>query len=959
MFVEHSLHRLFSPAILITILSRCVCIKSLHKIHALLIVNGLEEHEPVVKGAVDSYLSFGNPCPAVSASLSVKKPTLLFQNLVHRSFSNQGYHAHLLSLYAAWQHSGHRRSDNFTFPVVIKACAARSAIRTGNEVHCAVIRTGYGGCLVVQTALVDFYSKIGILEYARKLFDRITKRDLVSWNALISGYSLNGRNQEALQAFREMILAEYKPNGSTFVSVIPLCTRLRDRGLGGSLHSFAFKCGVFADDALIPTLISMHAAFGDLATARTLFENREVKDLVSWNSMISAYSQNGKPCDALEIFQLMHGEGERPDYFTMVSVISSCCDLFDISCGKSVHSIAIKVGLADKISVLTSLLSMYAKSKKLQAAEHLFLSVPEKNLLLCNSMLSGYLLNGLLDMVLSTFQDMIIHRVHPDPISIISILSACGMSGFLHLGKSLHAYSIRSGFHTNINLLNALLAFYSDCDEFHCTLKLFNVMQDRNVVSWNTIICGWAGTGNSQSAVDAFRKMGEEDVKFDLITMISILPNFYKPENIALGKSFHAMAMKSGFDSDTTLRNALISMYTNCGSLEDCHTLFESLAFRSTISWNALLTGYRKFKPPNELMKLFDQMQEDGQHLNMVTLLNLFPSCETLIQGKSIHAFAIRNFHNLETSIYTSAMCMYSRFQNIESCCRLFSMMDKRNAVSWNTIMSIYAHREHSKVFPFFKEMLDFQVSPDTVTMLNLVSACSQLGTLVLAQCVHSFIIHKGFGSGTTLINSLIDVYGRTGSIITTKKLFDELQEKDLISWSTIINVYAMHGDGEAAIGLFIEMQATGIRPDDITFVSILSACSHAGLVEEGRRFFKKMVEKYHITPRMEHYACLIDLLSRSGHLSEAFDLVRKLPFRPSVDLLESLLGACHFHGDSKVAEEVRKLLLEFHPGPSSYVILSNIYSAGERWEDSGRLRCDMRAKAMRKVPGTSFTGIG
>lgn len=941
-------------------LNRSASIKSLYKVHALLIVvNGISEHESIVRESVDKYLFFNDPHSAVSLYLSVKNPTLLLQNLVLRSFSNHGYYAHLLSFFAESQNSSHRRSDNFTFPVVIKACAAVTAFRAGKQAHGAALRSGYGGNLLVQTALVDFYAKIGLLEYARRVFDVIAERDLVSWNALISGYSLNGFSQEAFELLREMLLSDLKPNRSNLVSVIPLCVRLRARGLGGSLHVLALKCGALTDGALVPSLISMYSAFGDLNAARILFELKEVKDLVSWNSMISAYSHNGKPDKALELFHLMNSEGEKPDFVTMASVISSSCDLSFISYGESIHAVVIKDGLSDEIAVVATLVSMYAKSNELKAAELLFQTAPEKNLLLFNSILSGYILNGLATLALATFCDMILRRVNPDSISLISAISACSMSIDPHFGRSLHAYIIRNGFSSNINVINALLAFYSDCNQFQCALKLFNVMEARNLVSWNTVICGWTDIGDAQSAVAFFKQIGREHMKFDLITVISILPCFCKSENFDLGKSFHAISIKNGFDSDTTLINTLISMYANCGFMDESILLFQSVAFRSTVSWNVLMTGYRKLKSSKEVMKLFDLMKEDEQKLNSVTLLNILPSCETPSQGRSIHAFALRNFYHLESTLHTSALCMYARFQNIVYCFRLFGTMDRSNVVSWNTMMSIYPQSKHGEVLNLFKEMLESQVSPDVVTMVTLVSACSQLGSLDLAQCAHGFIIRNGFEKRTSLINSFIDMYARTGSIPTARRLFDELQEKDLISWSTMINGYGMHGNGEAAIELFSKMQETGALPDDVTFVSILSACSHANLVEEGRMFFKSMVEKHRITPRMEHYACMIDLFSRSGHLVEALDLVRMLPFNPSTELLESLLGACHCHGDVEVGEAVGKMLIELHPTTGSYVMLSNIYSATERWEDSGRLRLDMRAKAMKKDPGTSFASVG
>ncbi|XP_020587512.1 pentatricopeptide repeat-containing protein At2g39620-like [Phalaenopsis equestris] len=581
------------------------------------------------------------------------------------------------------------------------------AFWAGMQVHGAAMRSGHGGHLLVQTALVDFYPKIGVLEDARKVFGEISEPDLVSWNALISGCSLNGFYQEAFELFKEMILSGLKPNGSNFVSLIPICVKLGATVLGFSLHVLALKYGVLAPQAsAVSSLISMYSSFRDLSSALNLFELQEVKDLVSWNSMIAAYSQNGEPDKAFKIFCHMKFEGERPDFVTISSILSSC-HLSSICYIELIHAMAIKDGLVNENAVIASFVSMYAKSNELQAAVLLFQSATEKNLLLFNSVISGYLLHGLPSLALSTFSDMIIRGVNPDSISLISTISACAASFDPRSGKSLHAYSIKNDFLSNINVMNALLAFYSDSNQLQCALKLFDIMQDRNLISWNTLICGWVDIGETHSAVTFFKQIGHENLKFDLITLISILPSFYKSENIALGKSFHALAIKTGFDSDTTLTNALISMYANCGFVDDSHVLFETLAFRSIVSWNALMTGYRKFKSSKQVMDLFHLMKEDGKKPNSVTLLNILSSCETQIGGRSIHGFALRNFDSLEITVHTSALCMYARFQNLEYCFRLFHTMDRKNVASWNTMMSIYPHGKHAQVLILFKEMLE------------------------------------------------------------------------------------------------------------------------------------------------------------------------------------------------------------------------------------------------------------
>ncbi|ONK61463.1 uncharacterized protein A4U43_C08F30180 [Asparagus officinalis] len=906
------------------------------------------------------YLSFNLPNLALSLYNSLSKPTLSLQNLILRSLSDHGYYSHLLHFYHNLQYSGSHCSDNFTFPFVIKACAALLALRTGKEVHCSVLRTGYVHNLVMQTTLVDMYAKMGLMVCARTVFDEILERDLISWNALIAGYSLNGMGLEAINALRSMqVEGNLRPNSSTFVSVL---------GLGGErfgkqIHGFCLKLGFVKDCTVVSALITMYADV-DLGASRVLFDEVDSKDLVSWNTMISAYSHNGEANEAFDIFSLMHSEGWRPNLVTMISVIQSCGDLSSIHHGEIIHALTVKLGLADLISVATSLVSMYAKLGELGAAQILYHETPQKSLLLCNSMISAYILNGLPDNSLATFRDLQVNNLIPDSISIISAISGCSMSKDLKLGKSVHAYSLRRGFDLNINVMNALLALYSDCNQFSDICKLFHRLRARNVVSWNTLISVWARIGDAKASVASFCQMQEEETNFDLITIINILPSFYQHQDLYTGILFHSLAIKTGFESDVSLKNALISMYTNFGFIEDAHLLFESLCFRRTVvSWNALMTGYRNFSLFDEVMSLFNQMKREAQKPNSITLLNLLPSCETKLQGKSTHAFAIKNFLELDNSLCTSTMCMYARFEDLNSCCSVFKTMDKGNIVSWNTMMSVYVQSMNvGRAITAFKEMLEMRIEPDSVTMLTLASACSNLSSLALSHSLTGFAIRKGFNKSTAVVNVLIDMNARSGSSSFAREIFDQLELKDSISWSVMINAYGINGDGGGALRLFYTMQETGIKPDDITFVSILSACGHSGLVDEGRNIFESMAKVYGIQPKMKHVACIVDLLGRSGHLEEAYETVKKLAnydAKSCEEMLESLLGACRSYGDVRIGEEIGKLLSEMnHSTARSQVMLSNIYSTVKRWRKSGRLRREMGAKRLKKDPGFSLVEV-
>ncbi|KAJ4963748.1 hypothetical protein NE237_023687 [Protea cynaroides] len=459
--------------------------------------------------------------------------------------------------------------------------------------------------------------------------------------------------------------------------------------------------------------------------------------------------------------------------------------------------------------------------------------------------------------------------------------------------------------------------------------------------------------------VELLQQMQQEDVELDLVTMISILPSYCKTENMVQGMAIHGRAIKDGYISDVSLVNALISMYLNCGDLGSGQLLFEGMPEKSVVSWNALITGYRYHNLHGEVIVLFRQMTIEGQKPNFVTLLNLLPVCWTEFQGKSIHAFSVRTGAVSEPPLLTSLMLMYARFESVHFCHLLFEMADKNNISVWNTMMSVHVHNKNAKAaVATFSEMCQKKMEPDHATVLTLISACVQASNLSLALCMMGCIICKGFENDVVISNALIDLHAKCGNLSTARKIFDLLSGRDSVSWSVMINGYGMHGDGETALSLFYEMKQSGVGPDDATFVSILSACSHAGLVEQGVMLFNSIVD-HGVQPKMEHYACMVDLLGRTGHLHEAYALVKRLPFKPSMSLLESLLGACSIHGNIELGEEIGRWLFEMDPGNSRlYVMLSNIYAASGRWMDASRVRSDMEKRRLRKVPGFSLLEV-
>lgn len=928
----------------------------LKPLKCLLIVSGLAEERLLIGELVKSCFRLGDPCLALSSFRGTRRVTLSLQNSMVRGLCDHGLYEQVMRVYGRCRSAG-CPSDNFTLPFVLKACSALGVLDVGKEIHCVALRAGFEANVVVQTALLDFYAKTGRLEVADKLIDLIPESDLVSWNALIAGSSLNGLHKKALELFRKIRAMGLKPNVSTLARIIPACTCLGRLDIGRSLHGLAFKSGHLSNGYLAPALVSMYAIDNNLCSARDMFESLQEKNVAVWNALIHAYKEKKKALDVFEIFHRMIQLGIQPDVVTFVCIIPACENLHDSVHGKCLHALTMKHGIGCQISVGTSLVSFYAKHGDINSAKSLFDDMPNRNLLTWNSLISGYVHNRLLDESLAVFSEMQFVGLTPDPVSIVSIVSACSKLKSILLGKSAHAFSEKMDVVSNLNVSNALLAFYCECHELSSSFALFNRMASRDIVSWNTLISGCVRTGQIEKAWELGRLMQKEEMKLDFVSLISILPSYVSINYLLQGMILHCYAIKMGFTWDVALVNALISMYCNCGDLDSSSLLFKIMPGRDLVSWNALMTGFRNKRLNGDVLVLFHRMMEEDQNTpNDVTLINLLPSCCSQLQGKSIHAFALRRGILRDPPLLTSLVSMYTRFDDIRCSLRLFEMGDKSDISLWNSLMSMHVQTKNSyKAVDAFCQLLRMGLEADHVTVLILISASAQLTIVNLAHSVLSYVIRKGFEKDIGINNSLVDLYARCGNLSIARDLFNSSDEKDLVSWSVMINAYGMHGNFEAALDLLSRMELTGMKPDAITYLSILSVCSHAGLVHQAKMIFHSMVEQG-VSPNTEHYSCMVDLLGRRGHLHEAFEIARGLPHLASTALLESLLGACSVQGNAEIAEGVCKMLLEMNPSNSvSFVMLHNTYAVAGRWIDAGRVRSDMERRRLRKVPGYSL----
>lgn len=426
-----------------------------------------------------------------------------------------------------------------------------------------------------------------------------------------------------------------------------------------------------------------------------------------------------------------------------------------------------------------------------------------------------------------------------------------------------------------------------------------------NCFSFNTLIRALSDSNQPDDPFDALLLFVEmlqcETVQPNRFTFPSVLKTCGKTGSLKEGKQVHGVVIKYGLESDAFVLSNLVRMYVMCGVMNDAYILF-----------NANVCG------------------ETTMKMNMrsgdVVLWNV------MVDG-------------------------YIRLGEIKAAKDLFDGMPGRSVVSWNSMISGFAQNGYFKeAIELFREMQIGDVSPNYVTLVSILPAVSRLGALELGEWVHIYAVRNEIKIDAVLGSALIDMYSKCGNIENGFRVFHRLPQRNVITWNAIIGGLALNGRAKDAIDHFQKLQLAGISPSDVTYIGVLSACSHAGLVQVGRSIFNQMLQDDGVTPRIEHYGCMVDLLGRAGLLQEAEELILSMPFEPDDVILKALLGACKKHGNIEIGKRVGELLMEMSPDDSgSYVALSNMYAASGNWEGVSEVRMKMKEMDIRKDPGCSW----
>ncbi|XP_014492252.1 pentatricopeptide repeat-containing protein At2g13600 [Vigna radiata var. radiata] len=596
----------------------------------------------------------------------------------------------------------------------------------------------------------------------------------------------------------------------------------------------------------------------------------------------------------------IHGRIIKTQFSSEIFIQNRLVDAYrKCGCFDDARKVFVHMPLRNTFSY-NAILSVLTKFGKLDEARNVFMSMPEPDQCSWNAMVSGFAQHDRFEEALKFFVDMHSEDFVVNEYSFGSALSACaGLTDF-NVGIQIHALISKSRYLLDVYMGSALVDMYSKCGVVISAQKAFDEMVVRNIVSWNSLITCYEQNGPAEKALEVFVRMMDNGVEPDEITLASVVSACASLSATREGLQIHARVIKRDkFRNDLVLGNALVDMYAKCKRVREARLIFDRMPVRDVVSETSMVSGY-------------------------------------------------------------------ARAASVKAARLMFSKMMERNVVSWNALIAGYTQNgENEEAVKLFLLLKRDSLWPTHYTFGNLLNACANLADLKLGRQAHTHILKHGYWfqsreeSDIFVGNSLIDMYMKCGMVEDGCRVFEHMVERDTVSWNAMIVGYAQNGNGTDALEIFRKMLLSGEKPDPVTMIGVLSACSHAGLVEEGRRYFHSMRLEYGLAPLKDHFTCMIDLLGRAGCLDEANDLMQTMPMQPDAVVLGSLLAACKVHGNIKLGKHVAEKLMEIDPlnsGP--YVLLSNMYAELGRWKDVVKVRKQMRQQGVVKQPGCSWIEI-
>jgi pentatricopeptide repeat protein len=550
---------------------------------------------------------------------------------------------------------------------------------------------------------------------------------------------------------------------------------------------------------------------------------------------------------------------------------------------------------------------------------------------------------------------------------IADLLRACAKSAALRGGAQLHAALTKLGFGSDTMLSNNLIDMYAKCGKVAMAAEVFDGMSDRNVVSWTALMVGLLQRGEAGECLRLLAEMrGSSEAAPNEYTLSASLKACCVAGDTGAGVRIHGFCVRTGYEEHHVVANSLVLMYSKGGRVRDARRVFDGTGgFRNLVTWNAMISGYAHAGHGRDALLVFREMQlrEQPDEFTFASLLKACGGLGAARQGAQVHAaMTARGFSTASNAILAGALVdLYAKCRCLPVATRVFESLERKNAIQWTAL--VVGHAQEGQVgeaVDLFRRFWSSGVRPDAHVLSGVVGVFADFALIEQGRQVHCYTVKIPTGLDVSVGNSMVDMYLKCGLTDEAGRLFREMPARNVVSWTAMINGLGKHGLGREAVGMFERMRADGVEPDEVAYLALLSACSHAGLVEECRLYFSRIrQERSGVRPRAEHYACMVDLLGRAGELREARELILTMPMAPTVGVWQTLLSACRVHKDVAVGREAGGVLLAVDgDNPVNYVMLSNILAEAGEWRECQEVRDAMRRKGLKKQGGCSWVEV-
>ncbi|KAI5067830.1 hypothetical protein GOP47_0018358 [Adiantum capillus-veneris] len=819
--------------------------------------------------------------------------------------------------------------DEVTFISTLKSCRQIGSIEMGQKIHRDILMKGMEKSPLIGGSLVDMYAQCGLLVHAEIVFGKLPIKDVVVWTALIAGYVEHADCANAVRVFAKMHSEKISPGVVTFSCVLKACNKEGDRLKGLALHTEVIKKGLERESLVSRSLVDFYAKCGLLTEAENVLNIFSHQDVFCFSTLVVGYIEQGLSIEALQRFKRLQQEDAAPDVVTLVCVLKACGMTGAVDDGQEIHTDLCKKGLESDPFVSSTLADMYSKCGFFADAE----KINNKTIASWNDLISGLVDYGQDEEALNCFRQREHEGFFPDALTFIFSLKACCNLGATVDGQIIHAELVNKGLEMDLLISNTLLDMYA---KFNClaeALDVFNRCASKTVVLWTALIAGCIENGHGEQALYYFDHMQRAGVPPSDATFSCVLRACGTVKAMEKGEKILTEILKKGMLEDSiSLGSTVVDMYSKQGYLARAHNVFSKLPVQDSVSWTVLITGYVEHGACEIALSCFEQMQH-GRVLPIVsTFVSILKACGrigALDKGQNIHSAIVRRGIEKESYIGNTLVDMYAKCGLLAEARELFNGLPAQSVVSWTALIKGYMEFGSSEeTLLCLEQMEQEKVSQGPVALVGSLKACGNIAALARGREIHSQIAKKGLDGDHLVGNTLIDLYAKCGALAEAEDIFCRLLTGDVLSWTSLIIGYSQAGLSENVICLFHSMLEEGVEPDATTFLAILNALSHTGLVDKGQMYFEMVCSIDGFVPNLEHYSCLVDLLSRAGLIEKAVKLIMEMPVHPGMVVWLTLLGACRKLGNLNSGRDAFLHAVNLNKNDSAaYVCLANIYA--------------------------------